>query len=110
MVECFWRIINNGRIVFGSGDDIHQFGLPVPVDREVRSRDILGSSRLTQIIVEDDTADLQFHFQNGARLEIINSSCGYEGWQAGYSDGEVEVNLIGCGGGNIAFVATKNQR
>jgi len=65
---------------------------------------------LSRLKIVDETSDLVLHFDNGARVDIINSSFGYEGWQAGYVAGGIETNIIGCGGAEIAVAQSHSGR
>jgi hypothetical protein len=49
---------------------------------------------------EDTTADLPIDFGDGIRLEVFNSSCGYDGWILNARDGR--CTLVGQGGGTLS--------
>jgi hypothetical protein len=93
-----WRIIRQGRIAFASSDDGQKFGLPAPIDGEVRVRELLDKMPVTSTVIDRQTADIAIDFVSDMRLEIFNNSSGYEGWQA-HCRG---IQLIGLGGGDTA--------
>lgn len=79
-IECTWRIVIDGRIAFGRDDHGQKFGLSAPLDGVRESIQLLSSSRVAAIHIRRGTGDLEIKFENGSRLEIFNSSSGYEGW------------------------------
>jgi hypothetical protein len=98
-----WRFVDARGITLSSKDDGHQFGLPTPVDVERQANEQLGSSAVVAIEVDRPTADLNVFFVNGIRLQILNTSIGYESWMASFQcDGE-EIGLIGGGGGAVGY-------
>jgi hypothetical protein len=100
----WWRIISEGRIAHAVEDDGQQFGLPRPVDGIERSNTLLAHTCAVTILVKDLTSDLRIDFQRGLRLDIMNSSCGCESWQANFRHAGNDVSLISCGGGEMNFV------
>ena len=54
--------------------------------------------------VSELTSDLLISFEGGTRLQIFNSSAGYESWQANFRHAEHDVTLISAGGGLMDFV------
>jgi hypothetical protein len=102
-VSSPWRILVDGRIVFGNEDDGQMFGLPAPVNGEKLTRELLGSKSIQQVTIRDDTGDLSIHFTNQTILEVINMSGGYEGWQISADD----LGVIGMGGGELAITGYK---
>ncbi len=104
-----WRIVRRGAIAHADTDDGQQFGLPAPIDGEVRCNDLLAQVRVAAVMVDRVTADICVQFDDGTRLELFNNSSGYEGWQATFrSEGET-IAVIGMGGGNIAFVGSPER-
>ena len=102
----WWRIISEGRLAHAVEDDGQQFGLPAPVDGVRRSSELLSNVPVASAFVDAITSDLIITFERGLRLDILNSSCGYESWQANFRHGENDVTLISGGGGEIDFVTT----
>lgn len=105
VVSCPWRIVAGGGIAFANADHGQLFGLPQPVDGEVRSNKLLGSARVVDASISAETADVLIQLDSGLRIEVFNNSIGYEGWSVSYSDpnGAGKVRLIGLGGGDIAI-------
>ncbi|MBS0361124.1 MAG: hypothetical protein JSR98_07065 [Proteobacteria bacterium] len=79
--NCPWRIVSDGRLILTSEDDGQKFGLPEPVDAEARAGAELLKARVAVVAVDAETADLRITFANGARLELLSTSAGYEAWQ-----------------------------
>jgi hypothetical protein len=97
-VQCFWRIINHGRVVLTSQDHGHQFGLPAPVDAVTRSTELLSKRIVSAVQLREATADLLIEFTDGLRLEIIPDSAGYESWELRDPSG---MSYVAQGGGQI---------
>lgn len=97
-LECPWRFLLHGAVVFGGDDHQQQFGLVAPIDGVQKSRGLVSNSAVTSVEVRDGTGDLTIEFQNGVRLEAFNSSAGYEGWTCSLRDGRV---IVAQGGGNV---------
>lgn len=101
-VGCHWRLVSPDSIMVTDEDDGQIFGLPRPVDAAARANDLLARATVTSVRIDRLTADLCVFFSNGFRLDILNNSCGYEGWQA-YLDGRTGLpSFIGMGGGVLA--------
>jgi hypothetical protein len=79
--QCLWRMVSGGRVVLTSSDDGQQFGLPEPLDAEVGAKAVLLHRCVSALTVDAETADLRITFENGARLEFLSTSAGYEAWQ-----------------------------
>lgn len=107
LVECPWRIVSGGEIVFASKDDGHPFGLPAPVDGEANALIVLDGFPLVSLVLDRATADLTLLFEGGPRIDVFNNSMGYEGWQAGFCTEQGETLIVGGGGGKTA---TFNRR
>ena len=101
----WWRIISQNRIQLSVEDDGQQFGRPSPVIGLEQSRKLLSGSHAVDAIVTEVTSYLLVSFKDGTRLEIINSSSGYESWQANFRHKDDDVTLISGGGGLMDFVA-----
>ncbi|HEX3374622.1 MAG TPA: hypothetical protein VHS13_10465 [Edaphobacter sp.] len=104
-VQCPWRIVNEHGIALGSEDDDQKFGLPEPIDGSKLAMQLLSESRLKQITVVEETADVTFEFESGTQLQIFNNSMGYEGWSCGSTSG---FEVIAMGGGRTANSAPKS--
>ena len=96
-----WRIVSQGRIAFADRDDGHSFGLPAPLDGEVETRRLLTGKRIVSAKVDRQTADIALLFDSETRLDVFNSSSGYEGWEARCKVELGWIWLIAQGGGNI---------
>jgi hypothetical protein len=101
-IFCRWRLVANGGIRFGDGDHEQQFGLPAPVDGVTISEKILAGSPIVNAVVTDDTSDLVLIFANGARLDVFNSSGGYEGWTL-TSRNPMGFEAVAMGGGRLVI-------
>ena len=100
-VASLWRIVSESRIALTSKDDSQQFGLPEPVDGEREAKRLLSGKAVQRISIRRDTGDIAIHFSDGATLEALNTSAGYESWEIGI-DG---LRVIGVGGGQLAIFA-----
>lgn len=101
--ECPWRILHDGRIALTDSDHAQQFGRPAPIDGPAESDRLLCGRSITRLTVHDETGDLTVAFGDQTKLEILNLSCGYEGWQL--SDGAGGV--VGMGGGGLATYGSR---
>jgi hypothetical protein len=99
-VESPWRLLINGSIAFGDEDHAQKFGLPAPVDGPQRCLELLQGATVLSAAIREGTADVAIIFDNGARIEILNHSSGYEGWSCTFG----ELNVIGLGGGELAIM------
>jgi hypothetical protein len=99
-VPCPWRILVDGRIALGNGDHGQQFGLPAPVNGVARCAEHLGGKSIEAIAVREDTGDLSIAFSERTTLEILNVSCGYEGWRL---DDDIGFHVVAMGGGQLAI-------
>ena len=97
-IEATWRLIADQRIVFGNRDDQHKFGLPEPIDGKSLVKQWIQDRPVQSTSVDSFTGDVRIEFGEGVRLDIFNSSGGYEGWQSGGRGGEM---VVARGGGNI---------
>jgi hypothetical protein len=101
-VSAPWRIVTSDGLAFAAEDDGQQFGLPKPVDGAARANALLKGRTVTQVELDEQTADLRIGFDGNIRLEVFNNSMGYEGWQAYLSlSGGNEVTIVGMGGGGL---------
>jgi len=99
-IETQWRLLKDGSIAFGDEDDGQQFGLPKPVDGSALCLEILKPSKVVTSEIRRGTADVTIAFDNGAVLELLNGSAGYEGWSCTFG----EWNIVGRGGGELAIM------
>ncbi len=97
-VAAPWRIVAQERIALGSDDHGQQFGLPRPVDGVANAVALLGGRTIEAFSVSPVSADLVVDFGDGVRLEIFNSSSGYEAWVLSTGGGRC---LIAQGGGRV---------
>ena len=100
VTESHWRLFSREGIIVTSEDHGHQFGLPAPVDAASRVTTLVKGQRVERFEVAELSSDLTLFFENGARLQFINLSCGYESWRTLSEDGEVYC----LGGGELAIV------
>jgi hypothetical protein len=56
------------------------FGLPQSVDVETTVFDLVRKQIVLDAVITEGSADLSVDFGDGVRLEVFNSSSGYEGW------------------------------
>src|ERR1022692_4639653 len=80
VIECLWRLVENGRIRFTSQDDGQQFGLPAPVDAAGEVNRRLGRSLVEAVELRAGLLDLDLRFSTGHIFQIIPNSSGYEAW------------------------------
>jgi hypothetical protein len=97
-LECPWRLLSHGAVVYGGDDDGQQFGLPAPLDGVKETRKLLDASSVSSVEVREACSDLSLKFENGVILEAFNGSSGYEGWTCSGKSGTV----VAQGGGNLA--------
>lgn len=103
-VGCHWRLVSSEGIAVTDEDDGQVFGLPAPVDAETKANDLLTGATVSSAAVDRLTADLCMRFSNGLRLDLLNNSSGYEGWQGGFEHSSKAVSIIAMGGGKLAYV------
>jgi len=102
-VGCHWRLISADGIALTDEDDGQQFGLPKPVDAEAQANALLDGATVSTVAIDRLTSDLSLRFSNDLRLDLINNSSGYEGWQSSFAHGENRSSVIALGGGGLAF-------
>jgi len=100
-VSVPWRVVTADGIAHGNKDDGHSFGLPEPVDGEERTNALLLKQEVVTVALDPQTADLRVTFDGRTRLDIFNSSAGYEGWQAYIPAEERELTIVALGGGGL---------
>jgi hypothetical protein len=100
-----WRIVAEGSIALGSEDDGQMFGLPEPLDGENEARRLLDGKRIVRVLVDRQTADLTLTFDPDTRLDVINNSSGYEGWEADCQVDSQSMKFIALGGGSVEVYA-----
>lgn len=97
-LECPWRLLSQGAIVYGGDDDGQQFGLPEPIDGVKKTTKLLAASLVVSLNVREACSDLSLTFKNGVVLEAFNGSSGYEGWTCSGAEGTV----VAQGGGTLS--------
>jgi hypothetical protein len=102
-VGCHWRLISTDGIALTDEDDGQQFGLPIPVDAEAQANALLAGATVSIVAVDRLTSDLSLRFSNDLRLDLLNNSSGYEGWQSSFAHGESRSSIVALGGGGLAF-------
>nr|WP_316628523.1 hypothetical protein [uncultured Brevundimonas sp.] len=65
---------------------------------------LLAGATVSSATVDRLTADLCLRFSNGLRLDLLNNSSGYEGWQGGFDRDGNAVSIIAMGGGSLAYL------
>jgi hypothetical protein len=98
-IECLWRIVSDGRILFAESDDGQQFGRPVPVDGRFESRRLLLGKPIDGVRIRPDTADLTVVMNDATLLELWSNSSGYEAWEFYDTEG---FHAVAMGGGRLA--------
>lgn len=96
---CPWRLIADGGIVVTRSDHGHSFGRQTPVDAAEVIREVLGDTVVEGVELRPVTSDLVLRFSNGAVIEVLLDSGGYESWQAAIDGTE----LIARGGGELSI-------
>ena len=86
-VECVWRVTSDGRIAVTDEDHNQMFGLPEPVDAADLVRRTVGASVVADVALRGPSSDLIVTFTNGASLEVLSNSSGYENWHFVAADG-----------------------
>jgi hypothetical protein len=95
-VECLWRVTDANRIVVTSEDQDQRFGLPEPIDAARRARLAIGDNPVVDVKLRGPARDLLIVFANGAMLEVLPNSAGYENWHFFAEDGR-EGRVLGGG-------------
>ena len=80
-IPCLWRLLRNGAPSCTSRDHNCKFGLPAPLDALAALRELEGQA-VQLVAVRSGTSALTLSFNAGLSLEIINTSSGFEGWDA----------------------------
>ncbi|ALJ00705.1 hypothetical protein [Rufibacter tibetensis] len=79
-VECFWRLLENGRIKWTSKDHGQLYAHKTPINLETELRKSLLEEKLATIQRNVNTGDLYLGFENDFTVEILTDSSGYECW------------------------------
>ncbi len=98
-----WRIVAGGRIAFANDDDGQWFGLPAPVDGEIKANNLIGSRRITGLRVDRETLDLAVLFDEDLRLDAFSNSSGSEGWHIHLSPDDGSLSVVALGGGEVSI-------
>lgn len=96
-VSAPWRLLSAEAITLGYEDHGQLFGHTTPVNGEAKAFSILGTGPVTRASTDPISGDLEITVGD-SRLQIFNSSCGYEGWQLW---GPANRVVIGQGGGRV---------
>jgi hypothetical protein len=91
-----WRVLSQEAILLASGDDGQRYGLPNPVDAQASVRELLENRVVAKVDVDQASADLTLHFDNGTVLQIVNLSSGYEAWTLTSERDFMMVGRNGC--------------
>ncbi len=97
--ESVWRLVTPETVVVTSADHGQLFGLPEPVDAEKLINSTLREIGVASYSCVGPHCDLIILFENQARLQFFNMSCGYESWRAQHKESEV----ICMGGGGVTI-------
>ena len=90
-----WRVLSQEAILLTSQDDGQQYGLPKPVDAQAEVRKLLQNRIVSELDVDQASADFTIRFDNGTALQILNVSSGYE---ACTLDSEGDYRIVGRNG------------
>jgi hypothetical protein len=101
--ETFWRLLDSERLVVASGDHDQLFGLKEPVDAAKRVMATIGAKKIIDYSCLEVCSDLILFFEDKMQIQLLNTSGGYESWQAG-NDG---VLIICMGGGGLSIFQKK---
>ena len=102
-LECPWRIVGDGRIELGNGDDGQWFGLKAPLDGETEANRLLHGQHISEARVDRQTGDITLIFDSGRRLDAHNSSAGFEGWNGAFFLDGRGIVAVAMGGGEVAL-------
>lgn len=80
VVETFWRLADQDRIIATCEDDGHLFGRSESFDAYKVTNEKLFDKELKIVEFNARTGDLRLGFADDLVLEIISTSCGYESW------------------------------
>lgn len=94
--ESEWRVLSAEAILITSEDDGQQYGLPAPVDAQETVGRLLETRVVAKADVNQASADLAIHFDNGTVLQIVNLSSGYEAWTLTSEGDLMIVGRNGC--------------
>lgn len=100
-VSVPWRIVTSKGIAHGDKDDGQRFGLPEPVDGEVRTNGLLHGQKVVGVELNPQTGDLRLVFDGGTHLDFFNNSSGYEAWLASVPADGKKLTIIALGGGGL---------
>ena len=81
VTEAEWRLVGPERIIVGSDDHGHPFGLPAPVDAAERVLLHIGGQRVIGASITSNTGDLSVKFDGNHSLQFLQLSSGYESWR-----------------------------
>jgi len=102
--DTVWRLIVDGVARITSQDHGQHFGRSTPVDAADAVNRALSKVQVRRASIVHDTGDLIVEFEDGARLEVLTTSSGYESWSLFSPSGEETTAL---GGGQISVRRTE---
>jgi len=103
VIECLWRLVENGRIRVTSQDDGQQFGLPSPVDAAGEVNHRLAQASVKAVDLREGLLDLDLRFSTGHIFQVIPNSSGYEAWNLLSETSQ----SIAIGGGELTIFRQK---
>jgi len=87
----FWRLVEDGRPIFGSFDHRQTYGRPTAIDAIQLLQERLAGETVTEALFYQATGDFLFRFTHDTMLEIWNVT-GYEVWEIRFPDGTGEYS------------------
>lgn len=93
------RLVVDGVVRITTQDHGQHFGCSTPVDAADAVNRALSKVHVRRASIVHDTGDLIAEFEDGARLEVLTTSSGYESWSLFSPSGEETTAL---GGGQIS--------
>ena len=99
-LETPWRLLADGRPVFGGCDHGQWFGHDKPIDGTLRLQETLAGRPITLVNLCQKTGDLTVEFEGDRKIQTFNESSGYESWLLQTAAGQI----VAVGGGEVHFV------
>ncbi len=75
-----WRLLATDRMIVGSSEHGHSYGLPEPVDAVATAMAETAGAAIVEARIGEAAPDLFVRFANGIVLEILTTSMAYECW------------------------------
>ena len=79
-VESLWRLISDQAIVLTSADHGQTFGLNHTIDAARELEGKIDDKIISDVLCDKATADMTICFGRELRLQLVNTSSGYEAW------------------------------